>query len=60
MRNRYDQDFYSCAPETIARLRSGRIPEVDLDHVVEEIEGMANRNLGELKQPVGADCGAQT
>jgi hypothetical protein len=47
MRNRYDQDFYSWALETIAALRSGRIAEVDLDHVAEEIEGMAKRDLGE-------------
>jgi hypothetical protein len=48
MRNLCDQGFYSWALETRAALRCGRIAEVDLDHVAEEIEGMANRDLREL------------
>jgi hypothetical protein len=49
MQNLYDRDFYCWALETAAALRSGRIAEVDLDHVAEEIESMANRDLRELK-----------
>jgi Domain of unknown function DUF29 len=49
MQNLYDQDFYCWALETASALRPGRIGEVDLYHVAEEIEGMANRDLRVLK-----------
>jgi hypothetical protein len=44
----YDQDFYLWAKQTAAALRSGRIAEVDLENVAEEIEGLANRDYREL------------
>jgi len=48
MASLYDQDFYQWALETAASLRDGRVAEVDLESVAEEIEGLANRDLREL------------
>jgi len=48
MQKLYDQDFYQWALETAAALRAGRIAEVDIESVAEEIESMANRDFREL------------
>jgi hypothetical protein len=48
MHKLYDQDFYLWAKETAAAIRSGRIAEVDLENVAEEIEGLANRDYREV------------
>jgi len=37
----YDTDFVAWADETAALIRAGRLDEVDLEHVAEEIEGLA-------------------
>jgi hypothetical protein len=48
MQKLYDRDFYRWAKETAAALRSGRVTEIDLEDVAEEIEGLANRDFREL------------
>jgi hypothetical protein len=40
----YDTDFVAWADETAALVRAGRLDEVDLEHVAEEIEGLAGSN----------------
>ncbi len=45
----YDQDFAAWTAETARLIRSGRIAEVDLEHVAEEIEDMGKRDSREVK-----------
>ena len=42
----YDRDYAEWAAETAKLLREGRLQEVDLDHVAEEIEDMGNCGAG--------------
>ena len=42
----YATDFYGGATDTAAKIRSGRLSEVDLEHVAEEID-----SLGKSEQP---------
>ena len=44
----YEDDFAAWASETARLLREGRFGEIDVEHVAEEIEGMANRDKREL------------
>jgi hypothetical protein len=41
----YDQDFDRWTLENAAALRAGRLAEVDLEHVAEEIEDIGKRDL---------------
>lgn len=38
---RYEQDFYRWAQEQAVLLREGAWPEVDVSHLIEEVEGLA-------------------
>jgi hypothetical protein len=40
----YDVDFVEWAARNVQLLRSGRLHEIDAEHVAEEIESMANRD----------------
>jgi hypothetical protein len=44
----YDDDFFAWTQETAALLRAGRLADVDVAHVAEEIEDMGKRELREL------------
>ena len=44
----YEEDFVAWAYETARLLREGRLDQIDIEHVAEEIEGMANRDRREL------------
>ncbi len=44
----YEEDFVAWADETARLLREGRLQDVDIEHLVEEVEGMANRDRREL------------
>ncbi len=44
----YEQDFVAWLEETARLLREGRWDQVDVEHMVEEVEGMANRDRREL------------
>jgi hypothetical protein len=47
-RDLYERDFYEWAVRNAELLRSGRLEEADIEHIAEEIEGMANRDRREL------------
>ena len=44
----YDRDFHAWANEQAALLRAGRLSEVDIEHVAEEIESMGKTEKREL------------
>jgi hypothetical protein len=44
----YEEDFVAWADETARLLREGRLEDVNLEHLAEEVEGMANRDRREL------------
>jgi hypothetical protein len=44
----YDTDFYAWANEQAALLRSGRLSELDIENVAEEIESMGRSERREL------------
>ncbi len=47
--NLYDDDFVAWASETARLLREGRFNEIDMEHLVEEVEDIANRYKQELR-----------
>jgi hypothetical protein len=47
-RQLYDQDFYAWANEQAGLLRAGRLSEVDIEHIAEEIESMGRSEKREL------------
>ncbi|MFO1430190.1 MAG: DUF29 domain-containing protein [Candidatus Competibacteraceae bacterium] len=44
----YSQDFYAWASQNAALLKARRFDEVDIDHVVEELESMSKSERREL------------
>jgi len=44
----YDRDFVAWCDHTVAQLKAGQLSEIDLDHLIEEIEGLAGRDRREL------------
>ena len=48
----YDRDYAEWAAETAKLLREGRLQEVDLDHVAEEIEDMGKSQRHQLRSRV--------
>jgi len=46
--NEYDKDFYAWSLHNAALIREGKLSEVDLEHVAEEIEEMGKNNRREL------------
>lgn len=46
---RYESDFYGWTLEQANLLRSGRLDEVDLEHLIEEIESMGRGEKRELE-----------
>lgn len=44
----YENDFYLWTQQTAALIRTGEIPQAELEHVAEEIEDMGNRDRNEL------------
>lgn len=48
LQHEYEKDFYAWALHNSALIRQGRLSEVDLEHIAEEIESMGNSNKREL------------
>jgi hypothetical protein len=44
----YDRDFDSWIQQHIALLKQGRVNEIDIDHLIEELEDMGKSNRREL------------
>jgi len=44
----YEQDFHSWIEKHIHLLKTGQIHDLDKEHLIEELEGMANRDRNEL------------
>ncbi|OQW92014.1 MAG: hypothetical protein BWK78_02895 [Thiotrichaceae bacterium IS1] len=44
----YEQDFQGWINQHIALLKTGKVNELDVDHLIEELEGMATRDKNEL------------
>lgn len=49
MRAVYEQDFYRWAQEQAAMLKGGRLSELDIEHLAEEIESMGKSEKRELE-----------
>lgn len=45
----YDKDFYAWTQETVKALKNKSFDQVDLEHLIEEIEGMSARDLREIR-----------
>jgi hypothetical protein len=48
-RTLYEQDLVAWFDDTVAKLKQRRFDEIDIDSLVEEIEGLAGRDRRELK-----------
>lgn len=48
----YEQDLVAWCDDTAAKLKAGNFDEIDLDHLIEEIEGLAGRDRRELKSRI--------
>jgi Domain of unknown function DUF29 len=44
----YDEDFFEWTQHTAALLRAGRMAEVDVEHLAEEVEDMGKRDRREV------------
>jgi hypothetical protein len=44
----YEQDFHSWIEKHINLLKTGNVNDLDKEHLIEELEGMANRDRNEL------------
>ncbi len=49
MTTSYERDFYQWAMEQADLLRSGRLSEIDVEHLIEEIENMGRSERRELE-----------
>ena len=48
VKNEYERDFYAWALHNAELIRKGRLSEVDLEHVAEEIESMGKSDKNKL------------
>jgi hypothetical protein len=46
--HQYEQDFPGWVKQHIALLQAGKFQELDVEHLIEELEGMATRDKNEL------------
>lgn len=44
----YDTDFTAWATQTVQLLKHGKFADIDLDHLIEELEGVGHSNRDEL------------
>jgi hypothetical protein len=48
-RKLYKQDIVAWCDDTVTKLKAGQFDEIDMDSLIEEIEGLAGRDRRELK-----------
>lgn len=48
-RQLYEQDFVAWCDDTIAKLKAGHLSDIDIEGLIEEIEGLAGRDRRELE-----------
>lgn len=53
MRDLYDTDFYSWTQKQAELIRAGRLSELDLDNILEEIESMGRSDYRALQSRLG-------
>lgn len=53
MSTAYEQDFHAWTQEQTAFLRAGRLSELDIEHLAEEIDSMGARDRRELMSRLG-------
>jgi len=53
MRPKYEEDFYGWTVTNISLLKQGKFNEVDMDHIIEEIESLGRSNRRELISRLG-------
>jgi Domain of unknown function DUF29 len=46
----YDRDVHNWLETTIAQIKQGNLQELDLEHLIEELEGLAGRDRREIEQ----------
>jgi hypothetical protein len=55
-KNLYEEDFYTWTQRQAALLRSGRIDQLDLENIAEEIETLGRSELSELRSRYKVLC----
>lgn len=45
----YDRDFVAWCEDTVAKLKARNLDRLDFEHLIDEIEGLANRDRRELE-----------
>ncbi len=45
----YEQDFVAWCDDTVSKLRTGHFKDIDIDSLIEEIEGLSGRDRRELE-----------
>ncbi len=45
----YDRDFVAWCDDAVAKLKAGQLAEIDLENLIEEIEGLAGRDRREVR-----------
>ncbi len=53
----YDQDFYAWTQRQVELMRSGRLAELDIEHLIEEIESLGRQERQELRNRLGVLLG---
>ena len=53
----YESDFYNWTVEQVKRLRLGKLDDLDLENLAEEIESLGNQQKSELENRLGVLLG---
>ncbi|NJL55086.1 DUF29 domain-containing protein [bacterium] len=53
----YDQDFFAWTQRQVELLRSGKLADIDIDNLVEEIESLGRQERQELRNRLGVLLG---
>jgi hypothetical protein len=53
----YDQDFYAWTQHQIDLLKGGRLRELDIDNLIEELDGLGKQQRQELRHRLGVLLG---